>query len=66
MHDLRFLALSGSLRRHSHNTGRAHPEVTVFPSHRRFDDTGTFTGDEITEGLLHDLTQQHQRAALAA
>jgi chromate reductase len=33
----------------------AHPEVTVFQSHRRFDADGTFTGDEITEGLLRDL-----------
>ncbi|MFI1584526.1 NADPH-dependent FMN reductase [Embleya sp. NPDC020630] len=33
----------------------AHPEVTVFRSHRRFDADGTFVGDAVTEDLLRDL-----------
>ncbi|MFD8417610.1 NADPH-dependent FMN reductase [Streptomyces sp. NPDC059650] len=33
----------------------AHPEVTVFQSHGRFDADGTFTGDDITESLLRAL-----------
>ncbi|MFJ5215608.1 NADPH-dependent FMN reductase [Streptomyces sp. NPDC088354] len=33
----------------------AHPEVTVFQSHRRFDTNGCFLGDEVTEGLLSTL-----------
>ncbi|GGR85881.1 hypothetical protein GCM10010252_25670 [Streptomyces aureoverticillatus] len=41
----------------------AHPEVTVFQSHRRFDADGTFSGDDITESLLRDLLAE--LAALA-
>ncbi|GAA4383977.1 NADPH-dependent FMN reductase [Actinomadura verrucosospora] len=33
----------------------AHPEVTLFRSHERFDVGGAMTGDEITEGLLREL-----------
>ncbi|GAA3980215.1 NAD(P)H-dependent FMN reductase [Actinomadura viridis] len=33
----------------------AHPEVTVFRSHGRFDADGALTCDETTEGLLRDL-----------
>ncbi|SNR35615.1 NADPH-dependent FMN reductase [Actinomadura mexicana] len=33
----------------------AHPEVTVFRSHERFDAEGTMTGDEITRELLREL-----------
>ncbi|WP_369372698.1 NADPH-dependent FMN reductase [Streptomyces sp. cg36] len=32
----------------------AHPEVTVFRSHQRFDADGVFIGDEFTESLLRD------------
>ncbi|MFF3001019.1 NADPH-dependent FMN reductase [Streptomyces sp. NPDC057950] len=33
----------------------AHPEVTVFQSHRRFDSNGGFIGDDVTESLLRAL-----------
>ncbi|MFD9903636.1 NADPH-dependent FMN reductase [Streptomyces sp. NPDC059063] len=33
----------------------AHPEVTVFQSHQRFDADGSFRGDGITESLLRAL-----------
>ncbi|MCX5205516.1 NAD(P)H-dependent oxidoreductase [Streptomyces sp. NBC_00237] len=46
----------------------AHPEVTVFRSHQRFDADGTFLADEFTESLLRELLRelvhlaQHTRA----
>ncbi|CAM5240214.1 NAD(P)H-dependent FMN reductase [Streptomyces spiroverticillatus] len=33
----------------------AHPEVTVFRSHQRFDTEGTFLADQFTESLLKEL-----------
>ncbi|CAM5408606.1 NAD(P)H-dependent FMN reductase [Streptomyces spiroverticillatus] len=50
----------------------AHPEVTVFQSHRRFDADGAFSGDPVTESLLRALlaelvvlTQRHSPARTA-
>ncbi|MER5890547.1 NADPH-dependent FMN reductase [Streptomyces sp. NPDC001941] len=36
----------------------AHPEVTLFQSHRRFDAEGAFLGDDFTEGLLRELLDE--------